>query len=50
MKLSVPFVFVLFFFCGAAAAQTIERDSFDVGVEAFNAGNCDEALRIMKKY
>ena len=50
MKLSVPFVFVLFFFCSAAAAQTIERDSFDVGVEAFNAGNCDEALRIMKKY
>ncbi len=50
MKLSVPFVFVLSFFCGAATAQTIERDSFDVGVEAFNAGNCDEALRIMKKY
>lgn len=50
MKLSIPFVFILFFFCGPALAQTIERDSFDVGVEAFNAGNCDEALRIMKKY
>lgn len=38
------------FFCASALAQTIERDSFDVGVEAFNAGNCGEALRIMKKY
>ena len=50
MKLPVPFVFALSFFCASAAAQTIERDSFDVGVEAFNAGNCKEALRIMKKY
>lgn len=33
-----------------AAAQTVDRDSFEVGIEAFNAGNCKEALRIMKKY
>lgn len=34
----------------SALAQTTDRDSFEVGVEAFNAGNCEEALRIMKKY
>lgn len=33
-----------------AAAQTVDRDSFEVGVAAYNAGNCREALRIMKKY
>lgn len=50
MKLPVLSAFALSFFCASALAQTIERDSFDVGVEAFNAGNCGEALRIMKKY
>lgn len=51
MNLSVLFAFVaLPFFCIDAMAQTVERDSFDVGIEAFNAGNCDEALRILKKY
>lgn len=33
-----------------AGAQTVDRDSFEVGVAAYNAGNCREALRIMKKY
>ncbi|MBO4644229.1 MAG: sel1 repeat family protein [Alphaproteobacteria bacterium] len=45
---------ILFFFLiclsGSAIAQTVDRDSFEVGVEAFNAGNCEEALRIMKQY
>ena len=50
MKIVVLSAFISFFFYTAAAAQTTERDSFDVGVEAFNAGNCKEALRIMKKY
>lgn len=38
--------------CAAAPvrAQTVDRDSFEVGVEAYNAGNCAEALRIMKRY
>ena len=35
---------------GPTAAQTIDRDSFEVGLEAFNAGNCAAALRIMKQY
>ncbi len=33
-----------------ATAQDIDHDSFELGVEAFNAGNCKEALRIMRKY
>lgn len=33
-----------------AAAQTVDRDSFEVGIEAYNAGNCKEAFRILKKY
>lgn len=46
------FLLSLFFFSDLTGlqAQTVDRDSFDVGVEAFNAGNCNEALRIMKKY
>lgn len=50
MRFPFLFFFVLSFFGNAASAQTVDRDSFDVGVEAFNAGNCVEALRIMKKY
>ena len=47
-------VFLSFFgiclFIGPVKAQTVDRDSFEVGVEAYNAGNCKEALRIMKQY
>lgn len=43
-------LFFLLFLSATAQAQNVDRDSFEVGVEAFNAGNCDEALRIMKKY
>ena len=50
MNLIALFVFSLLLLNDIASAQVIERDSFDVGVEAFNAGNCEEALRIMKKY
>lgn len=39
----------IFLFSGAQA-QTTDRDSFEVGIEAYNAGNCEEALRILKKY
>lgn len=38
------------FLFSAAQAQTTDRDSFEVGIEAYNAGNCKEALRILKKY
>lgn len=50
--MSIWAAFLLVGIClpGLAAAQTIDHDSFEVGVEAFNAGNCAEALRIMKKY
>ena len=47
------FIFLFLFWLypyTAATAQTIDHDSFEVGVEAFNAGNCEEALRSMKKY
>ncbi len=48
------FVFLSFFgiclYGGTLTAQTIDRDSFEVGVEAYNAGNCKEALRIMKQF
>ena len=47
------FIFLFLFLfnpCDSAIAQTTDHDSFEVGVEAFNAGNCEEALRIMKKY
>ena len=50
MKLFVSLLLLSFTLSTKLSAQTIERDSFDVGVEAFNAGNCQEALRIMKKY
>ena len=42
--------FFILFSLSSAAAQTIDHDSFEVGVEAFNAGNCKEALIIMKQY
>lgn len=48
MKIGLFFLGICF--SASAVAQTIDHDSFEVGVEAFNAGNCKEALRIMKKY
>ena len=46
-----PFVLLngIFLF-SAAHAQTTDRDSFEVGIEAYNAGNCKEAVRILKKF
>ncbi len=47
----VLFAFLLLISSGnVTLAQTIDHDSFEVGVEAYNAGNCQEALRIMKQY
>ena len=50
MKTAALIFFLLLTGAPPVRAQTVDRDSFEVGVEAYNAGNCAEALRIMKKY
>ena len=50
MSVALFAFFSLISFGNIASAQTIDHDSFEVGVEAYNAGNCQEALRIMKQY
>ena len=51
MRILLFALLLLFGSGGAVFAQTIgDPDSFEAGAEAFNAGNCKEAVRIMKKH